>query len=535
MKAALAFVNGNVLTMDDSFPAAQAVAVRDGRITAVGDTATVKEWIGPDTTVIDLHGRTLLPGFHDSHMHLLSYAASLQNAHLNNLTSIARVIEVMQDQAARTPPGQWILGRGWDQNFYVEGRYPTAADLDQASSVQPISIQHVSGHALAVNTAALRLAGITRDTPDPAGGHIDRGPEGEPTGVLRETAAALVSRFYFPFPAERARAALPAAMQSAHAAGITSITDDSARSLVGGYRAYLPLMRELWASGIPMVRTCQLIYFTELETMLAEGLHTGDGDEQVRVGAVKLFADGSFMAQTAALREPFSDLPGSRGLYYIEPSSLAALVLKANRAGLQTGIHAIGDAGIDSALDAIAAALADSPREDHRHRIIHFEVLTEDILDRAKELEVGADIQPKFVATQGGWVVSRVGEARARLTFPWKMVLERGIPCAGSSDCPVEPFTPLLGIHAAVNRQVDSIPGMTFNPEERLTPEAALRLWTMGSAYSTFEENIKGSITPGKLADLVVLSGDPLTVPPASIRELQVEMTIVGGRIVYPA
>jgi len=534
-KAELVLINGNVITIDAKRPRGSAVAVAGGKITAVGDDSAVSGLVGPQTEVVDLAGKTLLPGFNDSHLHMLSYGTSLLNVRLAGLNSIEAMVRRVAEKAAATPPGQWIIGNGWDQNLYVEKRYPDRYDLDRVAPDHPVSLRHVSGHALLVNSRAIDLAGITRDTPDPEGGRIDRDPAGEPTGVLRETASALVSRFYFPNSYETAKEAMRLAMANAVAAGITSVTDDSARSLAGGYREYFRLLSELWAEGAPMARSYQLIYYPELDTALAEGLKTGDGDEKVKVGAIKFFADGSFMAQTAALREPFCDKPESRGLFYIQPEELKRMVEKAHLGGFQTAIHAIGDAGIDASLDAVEAALAAEAHPDHRHRIIHFEVLTEDILARAKRLGVTADIQPKFVATQGGWVEDRVGPERAKLTFPWRTVLACGIPCAGSSDCPVEPFEPLLGIHAAVNRQVDNVPGMVFQPEERLSVPEALRLFTLGGAYVCFEENSKGSVTPGKLADLTVLSDDPIRVPPETIRDLRVVMTIIDGKIVYRA
>ncbi len=532
-EADLILINGQVITMDNHFPYAEGVAISGNRIVGVGDSVRMAEFRGKETQVIDLAGKTVLPGFNDSHLHMLGFGLGLLNVRLQGAASIQEMVKRVEDKAVSTPKGEWITGAGWDQNLYSEKRYPNRYDLDQVAPLHPVALRHVSGHAVLVNSMALELAGINGDTIAPEGGHVDLDAEGNPTGVLRETAASLVSHFYYPVSRDVAKQALKLAMEKAVSEGLTSVSDNSTAGVAGGFPVYFEILNELWNEGAPCVRSAQYISDGEIDLVVQAGWKSGDGNDQVKVGGIKFFCDGSFMAQTAAMRESFTDDPGNTGLFMQSQDVLKREVLKAHRNGLQVAIHAIGDAGIDKALDAIENALTLMPKENHRHRIVHFEILTEDILDRAKRLGIVADIQPKFVSSQGGWVESRVGKERARLTFPWKTVLAKGIPCGGSSDCPVEPLEPLWGIHAAVNRQVDSIPGMKFMPEEALSVADALALFTRGSAYTTFEENEKGMIQVGMMADLVILGENPLKSEPENIRNIPVEMTIVDGVLVH--
>ncbi len=530
-KADIIFTNGTIITMDEGFPFGEALAICKENILAVGDFAKMADFKGEETKVIDLKGKTLLPGFNDSHLHMLGFGITLISVRLQGLRSIREVKKRVLEKVEQTAPGEWITGAGWDQNLYEEKRYPNRYDLDEVAPDHPVAFRHVSGHALLVNSKAIELAGIDKDTVPPTGGEIDLDEQEKPTGVLRETAEHLVSPFYYPYPEEKAKEALKLAMKKAVSSGITSVSDNSTAGVIGGYPVYLKILEELWEEESPMVRSAQYFSDEEIDQVVSEGIQSGDGDEKVRIGGIKIFSDGSFMAQTAAMREPFSDDPENKGFFMQSQKELEEKVMRSHENELQVAVHSIGDAGIDASLDAIEKALNKKPKDNHRHRIVHFEILTEDILERAKKLGVVADIQPKFVSTQGGWVEDRVGPQRAKLTFAWKTVLDKGIPCGGSSDCPVEPLEPLWGIHAAVNRQVDSVPGMVFNPYEALTVYEALSLFTKGSAYTTFEEHRKGMIRPDYLADLVVLSENPLEIPKEKIRDIDIEMTVIGGKI----
>jgi len=535
-QADLVFVNGKVITVDEARPLAGAVAVQDGKIIAVGDNAAVKDTVGSKTEVIDLRGKTLLPGFNDSHLHLVFAGVNQLQVNPGGCRSIGDLAEMVRAKTATEPAGQWIVGHGWDQNLFREGRFPTRHDLDPVSPEHPVAMARTCGHVTVVNSRALELAGITKDTPDPAGGEIERDPDtGEPTGLLRETAGKLVSRFYSPWPYSLAKKALRLAAAQAVAAGLTSVTTDDSR-FIGGYRECFRLYRELWDDGIPMVRSYQLIFHDELDALLEEGWKQGGGDAKIRFGAIKVFQDGGLGGRTAWLREPYDSAPDTCGVPMYSQTELDAMLMKVHGAGLQVAIHAIGDAAIDSCLTAIAKAQRAKPRPDPRHRIVHYDILDAAILQRSVELGIVADIQPLFVAMNGNYVVKHLGAARAKLTYPWKTILERGIPCGGGSDSPVVSFAPLAGIWSAVTRHADySNESAAFLPEEKLTVMEAIKLYTIGSAYTTFEEDIKGTITPGKLADLVVLGADPTQVTPDEIRDIPIEMTVIDGKVVYAA
>ncbi len=534
MKAAnLALINGNVLTLDPQNPAAQAVAVRDGHILAVGENDAIQDHIGPHTEVIDLNGRTLVPGFNDSHLHLLAYGLTLQWLNLREVTSVADLAAMVRAQGAITPPGEWIIGRGWDQNRFTEGRFPTREDLDQAAPNHPVSLTRICGHASVVNTAALTLAGIDRNTANPPGGEIGHRADGEPDGLLWEHSAMnLTSRFFIPPAYPAAKAALKLAMAKMVAAGITSLTTDDLR-YSGSLPATLAMYREIWAEGGPAVRANLCVSDFALDELLAQGLRTGSGDDAVTVGPMKIFQDGGLGGLTAVLREPYASAPESRGIPIHTQAELNDLVGRGHAAGMQVAIHAIGDAAIDACLNAIEKAQAAHPRPDPRHRIIHYCLVDDTILRRTIDLGAVVELQPRFVALNGAITEKHLGPERARRTYAWKTILAAGIPASGGSDCPIERFEPLLGIHNAVNRQVDSVPGLVFQPEERISVEDALRLFTSGSAYISREEDRKGTLTPGKLGDMVVLSDDPSAVPPETIRDIKVEMTVIGGKIVY--
>jgi len=537
MQADLVLLNGNVLTMDPVKARAEGVAVRGNRIVAVGHSSDVKELIGHSTQVIDLAGKTLLPGFSDNHLHMLGYGIALQQVDVGYVTSIDEIVKRVRAKAATLPPDVWVKGRGWDQNLFREKRYPNRYDLDQAAPNNPVALSRVCGHLLVVNSRALELAGITRDTPDPAGGRIDRDPgTGEPTGILRESSAInLVARVIPPPTFDDLQAALQQAVTRAVAAGITSITTDDVTN-AGGLTQCVDLYRGLWQNGDAAVRSYLLISSSALDELIERGWTTGTGDDRVKIGPLKVFQDGSLGARTAALLEPYSDDSGNSGVLYQEQAEIDRLVTRAHAYGMQIGIHAIGDAAVASSLTAIDRANQAHPRTDSRHRIIHYQILNPQILATTRRLGIIADIQPKFVTTDGQWLEDRIGSERLQMACAWKTIADHGIVSVGGSDCPVEPFDPLLGIHAAVTRRVDGTPeGSSWLPEQKLTPAEALKLFTSNGAYGSFEEGSKGSISIGKLADFVVLSDDPTAIPGERIRDTQIALTIVDGQVKYSA
>lgn len=528
----LLLYNGRVIGLADAARGATAVLVVNGRIQAVGGDEAVRAAAPRDVAAVDLAGKAVVPGFIDSHLHLLSFGMHLQRLDLALVGSLAELVRRVAERHRALPAGDWLIGRGWDQDLFAEKRYPTRQDLDAVVPDRPVALTRACGHVMVVNSEALRRAGLTAGTPDPDGGKIDRDAAGEPTGVLRELAMGLVGRFIPKPSAKELEPALRAAVGRALAAGVTGVHSDDCGAF--GFDTVLDLYRRnLGPEGLPF-RVSMDVSNDVISDLLATDLRTGSGDEHVRIGAVKMFADGSLGASTAALSEPYSDNPSSRGIPVVTPEQMRENVVRAHRAGMQVAIHAIGDLAIGMALDAYEAALAAAPRLNHRHRIIHCQIMRPEHFERFAKLGVVADIQPKFITTDMRWAERRVGPERARTSYAWRTFLERGVHCAGGSDCPVEPLDPLLGLYSAVTREdLDGRPEGGWLPEERLTGEEALRLFTLGGAYAAFDEQDKGSIEPGKLGDLVVLDRDPTAVPGEAIKDLQVEMTVVGGRVAF--
>ncbi len=528
------FIDGKVLTMNKANPEAQAVAVKDGRILRVGSNDDMREFIDSATEIISWQEKTVLPGLNDSHMHLFVYGQSLTWVILNDIRSIAELKQRVAEKVKVTPPGQVIMGRGWDQTLFAEDRFPDRYDLDEVAPDHPVALSRICGHVTVVNSKALELAEINHLTPDPEGGEVQKDKEtGEPNGLLMETAKLLFTERMPPLTTAQRKEMIEAAIDQALAHGLTSVTTDDIRgNLIRSIEECLKIYHAIWQERGATVRVNLLVYQSALDELYSLGLKTGSGDEKVRIGAMKLVQDGSLGARTGVVREPYTNDPGNTGLPVHTQEKLNDWVWQGHRGGMQIGIHVIGDAASDACLDAFEAAQMKLPRENARHRLIHFSIVEDELLERTKKLGVGADIQPLFVALNGKRATEFLGEKRAEKTYAWKSMIEHAIPIAGGSDCPVVSISPLLGIHSLVNRTVDSVPGMVFQPQECLSVEEAIEIYTMGSAFSTFEEDLKGSIETGKLADFTVLSDDPRLMP-ERIRDLKIEMTIVDGRIVY--
>jgi predicted amidohydrolase YtcJ len=517
--ADIVLVHGKVLTMNPSQPEVQAVAVRDGRIVAVGNSAEIRSWIGKATQIVDLAGRAVLPGFIDTHVHVSGFGRSLEGINLRHVESIKELQIRLEEHVQKLANGKWITGHGWDQDRLGEKRYPTRWDLDAVSPNNPVVFTRVCGHACVLNSKALALANITSRTDSPSWGQIDKNAAtGEPTGVLRESAMNLVWAI-MPKPSEKEL--IEICSRACHRAIETGLT--SIHWIVNSSKEVLIIQKLRENHRLPL-RVYILFPAELLEQLVGLGLRTGFGDDCVKIGSLKVLVDGSLGARTAALREPYSDEPSTKGMILYTQDELNALVLEAHEAGLQLAIHAIGDKTVNMALSAIEGALAKAPKKDHRHRIEHASVLTRELISAMKRDEVIASVQPHFTVSDF-WAVDRVGPRRARWVYPFRSLLTEGMKVTGGSDSPVEPISPLLGIWAAVTRR--------SSPEERLTVDEALRLYTINAAFASFEEDIKGSIESGKLADLIILSQDPHEVSPEKIKDIEVEMTIVGGQIAH--
>ena len=516
MEAQSAFINGVILTPSGR---AEALAVYSDRIIKVGTVEEVSRLIGPRTRVVDLGGKFVIPGLIDAHVHLSGYGLSLTQLNLRGTKSIRELKEAIRERALSLDKGEWILGRGWDQELFEERRYPNRWDLDEVAPENPVFLRRICGHVCVVNSKALEMAFITKDTKDPPGGKIDRDERGEPTGILRESAVKLVYKKIPPPSLEQLKEALARAMHEAVKRGLTSIHFMCSERFPDELRALQMLRKE----GKLLLRIYLVPPYEFLKELEEVGLSTGFGDSMLRIGGIKIFADGSLGGRTAALEEPYADMPGNKGILIHPPEELKEIVLRVHRAGFQAVIHAIGDRAIRVALDAIESAIREEPR-DHRHRIEHASLVNPRILERMRELKVVAVCQPHFIFTDF-WAKDRVGPERARWVYALKSLM-KNVVVAGSSDCPVEPIDPLRGIWAAVTRP--------FLPKnERLTVEEAIQIYTKGGAYASFEEDEKGTIEEGKLADFVVLSDDITKTEPDKIKEINVEMVVVGGRIVY--
>jgi len=531
-------VKATLFTNGEFYTGIHAVKKRDSllafaeRILFVGPKDLAQEAVprGVDLEVIDLEGKTIVPGFIDSHLHLLSFGLGMRNVSLSSVRSIDELKRILKERAEKSGDDEWILGRGWDQDAFIERRYPTRKDLDEAVGPKPCFLTRACGHVAVLSSRALEIAGITRLSADPPGGVIDRDPYGEPTGVLRESAMGLVhSKVPRPGP-ETLEACLKDAAQYVLSKGITSVHTNDGQA---GFQGTMELYRKVHNAGIPL-RVYWDLPSGFMEDLLETSLRTGSGDDYFRIGAVKLFADGSLGGRTAALLEPYSDDPSTSGILVISEEELKERVYLAHASGMQVAIHAIGDRAVKVSLAAVSDAQSRLPRTPLRPRLVHTQILSPHLITEMKRVGVVADIQPKFISTDMRWAQERVGFQRMRSSYAWKTMLRAGVPLAGGSDCPVEPPDPLFGVYCAVTRKdMDGNPEGGFSPNERVSVEDAIRIFTSGGAYAAFEEQDKGTLEPGKLSDFVVLSEDPYRVEPDRLKDIEVLMTVVGGKMAY--
>jgi len=529
LEADLILVNGRMITLDGEGTVAEAVAIRGETIERVGSNREIRALAGRRTSVVDLQGRTVVPGFNDAHLHFESGGFSLLRVDLRGVTSPEEVLRRVRASADTLPAGSWIRGRGWDHTLLPGGRWPTKEVLDRAAPRNPVYLRRVCGHVAWVNSAALRAAGITQHTPDPPGGQIVRDRGGEPTGILKEEARSLVSDVIPPPSMAERRLAIQTALQEAARLGLTSVQE------MGTSPEAFAIYQELRDRGDLTVRiyACPAID-SALAHLPGVGIRTGLGDPWLRVGVSKEYADGALGAATAALLEPYQDHPGSRGIMVTPEERIRSLVRGAHRAGQQVTFHAIGDRANRVVLDAIEEALRENPRPDPRHRIEHAQVLAPEDIPRFARLGVIASMQPTHCTSDMRWAEDRLGPGRIQGAYAWRSLLESGARLAFGTDWPIEGLDPIEGLYAAVTRRDRSgHPEGGWHPEQCLTLEEALRAYTVGAAYASFEENLKGSIEAGKLADLVVLSKPIFEISPDELLQTEVVMTIVGGRTVF--
>ncbi|MFN8592062.1 MAG: amidohydrolase [Thermomicrobiales bacterium] len=525
----LLLVNGRVRTMDPAHPAVSAVAIRQGRVVFAGDDAGAKAAAAPGSPVLDLAGRTAAPGLNDAHAHPMSVGFALRDldlsperhATIDDLRSLVR-------EAVRTrPAGEWIVGRGYDDARLAENRHPTRADLDAIAPDHPVVLIRMCHHIGAANSAALRLAGVTRDTPDPADGLFDRDEHGEPTGVLREGALTVV-RAVIPEPDEaEMMAALVEGGREFLRQGVTSAVEAGIRD-PRELRAYQRLREQ---ERLPFRAYLMMMIDETLDALASLGIQSGFGDERLRIGPAKLFSDGSIGGRTARMHRPYEGQPDNVGLWMMPLDELKAKVRRAHDAGFQVGIHAIGDAAIDLVLDAYEEAQAANPRPDPRHRVEHCSIVDDRILGRIRDLGVIPIPGTSFLRHFRDTYVHNLGEWRIGQAYGMRSFARFGIIAAASSDAPVVPVNALAGLQTMVTRR--DILGRPCNLEEAVPLGDALRAYTVNGAYASREEGCKGMLRPGLLGDVTVFETDLFAVAPNALATLQVDYTIADGEVVF--
>jgi predicted amidohydrolase YtcJ len=530
MQADLVLYNGTVHTLDRQRPHARAVAIAANRIVGVGNDAEMRGLLRPGGQSIDLRGRTVTPGFTDAHIHFLWYGWGLRQIVLAEVPSLEAALERVAERAATTPAGQWLIGQGWNQSLWWSGgAFPNRGDLDRVTQEHPVYLRRKCGHIGWANSRALEIAGITAQTPDPPGGEIERDPvTGEPTGILKERAMELIARLVREPSGSEAVAAVSAAMEHVHTLGIVGIHNMEGKNALTAFQ-------QLREENRLRLRVTQQIPEADMEAAIQLGIRSGYGDECIRFGAVKIFADGALGARTAQMIDPYEGEPDNLGICVSDAEHLKRQVAKASAAGLAVHIHAIGDLANRNVLDAIEASQREGLGTHLRHRIEHAQVLHPDDIGRFAQLGVVASMQPIHCTQDMQLADAHWGAARSRYAYAWRSLRESGAALAFGSDAPVEDPSVIRGIHAAVTRRLpDGSPGADgWYPEQRISVEEAVHAYTAGAAYSVGLEKEQGRIAPGMLADLVVLSDDIFSIHPMALLETDVLATMVDGEFVF--
>ena len=522
-QADIAIVHANIHTVNPAEPEAAAIAIAHGRILALG--RDVSAYIGPKTEVLDARGATILPGFIDSHGHMEALGESLENLDLRGIASENAIADKVRAEASTRKPGEWIRGDAWDQNLWPSKAFPGADLISKAAPNNPVALGRVDGHALWVNREAMKIADIDRSTRDPDGGRILRDASGNPAGVLLDRAMSLVySKIPPPSPAQLESRLLRAAQECARL-GITTVHDAGVpQSVIDAYHSLIA-KHQLPIHIYAMIQNSPEL----IDAWLARGPEIGD---DLTVRSIKLIADGALGSRGAALLEPYSDDSANSGLLILNRAFIRSIAERAIPRGFQVNTHAIGDRANHETLLAYADALGGP--NDKRFRIEHAQVVAPGDFELFRKFNIIASMQPTHATSDMPWAQARLGPARIRGAYAWQTLLHLGVRVPSGSDFPVENPNPIPGFYAAVTRQDKrGIPPAGWFPDQRMSRKEALASWTIEGAYAAFEERKKGSLAPGKMADLILLSGDPMTAPPPDILKIRVTMTIAGGRIVY--
>ncbi len=531
--ADLIIQNARVWTVDASQPEAEAVAILGERIVAVGSSQQIQSWKGTHTYVVNAGGKRLLPGFNDAHVHFLDGGLQLDSVQLNDATNAQEFARRIRERAAKTAKGEWMLNGDWDETKWTPAEMPTKELIDSSTSDIPVAVSRYDGHMVLANSAALKIAGITAQTPDPDGGVIMRDKNGNPTGGLKDAAQDMLFKAIPALSHDPRRHAIERALEHAASVGVTSV-----QNMNPDY-ADIAIYNELLDEGKLTTRIYAAPLITQVDDQVKIGIKRAFGSSYLRIGALKAYADGSLGSATAYFFEPFSDKPGNRGLLSDEMHPVSLMrdrMMRGDDAGLQLCTHAIGDAGISAILDIYSEIEKQHGVRERRWRIEHAQHMAAKDFDRFSKLKVIASVQPYHAIDDGRWAEGRIGHDRASRTYAFRTFLDHGVRLALGTDWSVAPLNPMLTLYAATTRATldGKNPGGWF-PEQKLTIQEAIEAYTMGSSYAEFQEKEKGSITPGKLADMVLLSDDVLKIDPVKIRDVKVLKTWVGGKLIFDA
>jgi len=525
--ADLVLLNGKIFTADKNNPWAEAAAVFNGRFCSVGSSQNVSPLIGEKTTVLDLNGRLAVPGFNDAHTHFMDGGFYLRGVDLREAHDEREFISIIEQKSRELPAGTWITGGCWDHEVWPSNRYPTKTLIDAATTHHPVLVSRLDMHVSCANSLALQIAGIDKNTPNPPGGYIEKDSEsGEPTGIVKDTAQELVRRAIPERTKEEYRAAAKTAMAHAAEYGVTSVQDNTAA-------IDLKIYNELLASGELTTRIYAWRGVDFLEQFTELGITAPFGNSMLRLGCIKIFADGSVGARTACFFDPYKNDAINSGLLIHQPDTLKEHIEKTDAAGLQLAVHAIGDKTNDLVLSIFEDIVRRNGKQNRRHRIEHAQVVRPADVARFAAAGLVVSPQPAGLIDDMRWAEKVIGD-RIDFSFRIKSFLDAGVPLAFGTDWTVEPLNPIIGLYAAVTREFpEGGPEDGLNPEERISLEEALTCYTRGSAYAEFTEHDKGSIEIGKRADVAVLSQDLFSIPVSEYLNTKVDKTILGGKIIY--
>jgi len=528
--ADLIVVNARVHTVDDGRPMVSAFAVKDGRFMLAGSDTEIRALAGPSTRVIDAGMSTIIPGMVDAHAHLLNLGTSLRQVKLAGSATYEEVIARVVEFSRTMKPGEWIIGRGWDQNLWPGQQFPTHHALSRAVPNNPVVLTRVDGHALLANAMAMKAAGVTAASRDPEGGRIERLADKSPSGVFVDNAEGLVTRAIPPASEQQRREAVIAAVAEANSWGLVGLHD------AGVSRSTIDIYESLAREGSFNLRAYVMISdnSADIAHYAARGPQNGLHDGRIWIRSIKLYSDGALGSRGAALLAPYADDPANSGLLVSAPAHIERVALDGLRSGFQVAVHAIGDRGNRIALDAFASALKAAPTADHRFRVEHAQVISLDDIPRFAQLGVIPSMQGSHQTSDMGWAEARVGPERIKGAYAWRSLLDHGGIIPNGSDFPVEEVNPLISFHSAVTRQAPSnLPPGGWYPEQAMTRAEALKSITIWPAWAAFQEKSMGSISPGKYADFVMLDRDIMSVAPEQILDARVRSTWLGGRAVY--